>query len=154
MKQGNIFLFLLFFGISFSANSQGGATNEAKKHALGIRISSEDAVINHSITYKYFFDPSTAVEGLFSFGDPLALGFLVEKHKPFKTAGLTWFWGVGAYAGFAGERNFGAQGVVGLDFIAPTLPVNFSIDWKPELNFIKEFSFEPAAVGFSARFIF
>ena len=154
MKQRNLLLLALFFSISWSAYAQDPLPVVAKKHALGIRISSQDAVINHSITYKYFLDPSTAIEGLFSFSDPVALGILLEKHKPFGAAGLSWFWGAGAYVGFGGERNFGAQGVVGLDFIAPTLPINISIDWKPEVNFIKEFSFEPAAVGISARFIF
>jgi hypothetical protein len=154
MKKRYIILLALFFGVSVSAYSQETTTTEGMKHALGIRISSQDAVVSHSITYKYFFNPSTAFEGLFSFSDPLALGGLIEKYKPFKANGLSWFWGVGAYVGFGGERNFGAQGVVGLDFIAPALPINLTLDWKPELNFIKEFSFEPAAVGFSARFIF
>lgn len=126
----------------------------ARKHALGIRLSSQDAVINHSITYKYFFNPTTAVEALFSFSDPVALAALVEKHRPFGASGLSWFWGGGAYVGFGGGRNLGAQGVLGLDFTAPTIPINFSVDWKPELNFTKQFSFEPAAVGFSARFVF
>lgn len=155
MKKERIFL-ALAFGIVFitAAHSQEVAQSTEKKHALGIRISSQDAVINHSITYKYFFNPSLAVEGLFSFSDPVALGILLEKHTAFGQAGLSWFWGAGAYVGFGGGRNVGAQGVIGLDFMAPTLPVNFSIDWKPELNFSRQFSFEPAAVGFSARFAF
>jgi hypothetical protein len=121
---------------------------------LGIRISSKDAAINNSVTYKRFLNASVAIEGLFSFGDPVAIGALVEKHKPFGPAGLSWFWGAGAYVGFSGGRNVGAQGAVGLDLIVPTLPLNFSLDWKPELNFAKQFSFEPSAVGFSARFVF
>lgn len=138
--------------VLFSADAQTPTT--APKQALGIRISSQDAVVNHAISYKYRFGPATAVEGLLSFGDPLALGFLVAKHKPFGTTGLTWFWGAGAYAGFGGTRKFGVQGAVGLDFLAPSLPLNLSVDWKPELNISKDFSFEPAAVGFTARFAF
>jgi hypothetical protein len=56
--------------------------------------------------------------------------------------------------GFRSDRKFGAQGVVGLDFLFPALPVNLSVDWKPELNLTKEFSFEPSAVSLSARFAF
>lgn len=137
-----------------TAFAQDGSSASDRKHALGIRISSRDAVINHSITYKYFFNSSTAAEALFSFSDPVALGVLVEKHRPFGPSGLSWFWGAGAYLGFGGGRNLGAQGVLGLDFLAPTLPFNLSVDWKPELNFTKQFSFEPAAVGVSARFVF
>jgi hypothetical protein len=33
-------------------------------------------------------------------------------------------------------------------------PLNFSIDWKPELTVTQEFSFEPQALGVSARFTF
>jgi hypothetical protein len=34
------------------------------------------------------------------------------------------------------------------------LPLNLSLDWKPELNIIDNINFEPAAVGFSIRFTF
>jgi hypothetical protein len=85
---------------------------------------------------------------------PIAIGALIEKHKPIGPLGLSWYWGAGAYVGFGGGRNFGAQGIVGLDFLFPALPVNLSVDWKPELNFIEQFSFEPSAVGLSARFAF
>jgi hypothetical protein len=156
MKKG----FLTGIGIvgillsHYTGRAQESTSATYKTNMLGIRISSKDAVINHSVTFKHFFKSDIAVEGLFSFTDPGALGFLIEKHKPFGPSGLTWFWGAGLYAGFGGGRNFGAQGAVGLDLVVPTLPVNLSIDWKPELNFTKIFSFEPSAVGFSARFVF
>lgn len=148
---------LVFLALSFlneKAVAQQAMETDHRSNMAGIRISSKDAVINHSITYKHFFKPDLAVEGLFSFSDPAALGILIEKHKPFGSNGLTWFWGAGAYAGFGGGRNFGAQGAIGLDLLFPSLPVDLSIDWKPELNFTKIFSFEPSAVGFSARFVF
>ena len=158
MKKGilsSLGIFLLILGLTQKAFSQETALPETgRNNMLGIRISSKDAAINHSVTYKRFFKPDLAVEGLLSFSDPVALGFLLEKHKPLTASGLTWFYGAGAYVGFSGGRNFGAQGVVGLDLILPSLPVNLSLDWKPELNFTKQFSFEPAAVGFSARFVF
>lgn len=148
---------LLLAGFTFfslQTFAQEDAEPDVRKHRLGIRISTQQAVLNHSISYKHFFNPSLAVEGLFTFGDPAALGFLVQKHKPFGPSGLSFFWGAGAYAGFGSVRRFGAQGVSGLDLVLPQLPVNLSIDWKPELNFSKQFSFEPAALGFSARYVF
>ncbi|HUC82939.1 MAG TPA: hypothetical protein VMR70_18670 [Flavisolibacter sp.] len=146
--------FLLVLCLSYTSVFSQESSAPDRRHALGIRISSQDAVINHSITYKYFFSSTTAVEALFSFSDPVALGLLVEKHKPFGPSGFSWFWGAGAYVGFGGGRNVGAQGALGLDFLPPSLPINLSIDWKPELNFSKQFSFEPAALGVSARFVF
>lgn len=155
MNKGVCRWLVLMFMCSFqAARAQDTAPSGDKVNQLGIRISSKDAVINHSITYRRFLKPDLAIEGLFSFSDPAAVGFLLEKYKSFGPSGLTWFWGAGAYAGFGGGRNFGAQGAVGLDIVLPSLPVNLSIDWKPELNFAKQFSFEPAAVGFSARFVF
>lgn len=86
-------------------------------------------------------------------------------HKPLNTAGLQWYYGGGAYLGFVKtynatkninetNTNFGAQGVVGLDYKFVNLPLNLSLDWKPELNLVSDINFEPAAIGFTARFTF
>ena len=148
MKKWGIIFFIL---LSLAATS---AKAQAYKSALGVRFSSHDAVVNHSITFKHFFKERTAVEALFSFVKPYALGILIEKHYPLANNNLTWFWGAGAYVGFTDKKNFGAQGALGLDFKIPEVPVNLSLDWKPELNLVKETFFEPAAVGVSARFTF
>lgn len=136
-------------GIFFSAQAQDYKT------AVGIRFSSNDAIVNNAITVKHFLSGTTAIEGLLSFGDPLALGALVELHRGIESvSGLQWFYGGGAYVGFGGNRNLGAQGVLGLDYKFAALPINLSLDWKPELNLVRQLSFEPAAVGLSARFTF
>jgi hypothetical protein len=120
------------------------------KMGLGVRFSSKAAIVNQSISFKYFFNQKTAGEALFSFGDPLALGLLLEQHKPL-AANLNYYYGGGAYGSFNGKSG-GLQGVLGLDYKIPSIPFNLSLDWKPELNLFKDFSFEPAAVGLSARF--
>ena len=130
-------------------------SSQGYKAAIGIRISSNDAIVNHSISFKYFFSQKTAIETLFSFGDPLALGILVARHQPLNIAGASsfrWIIGGGAYTSFKKPVLAGVQGVFGLDYKVPRIPLNFSIDWKPELNLTQEVSFEPAALGFSARF--
>ncbi|MEI9810550.1 MAG: hypothetical protein WDO16_23235 [Bacteroidota bacterium] len=135
------------------------------KTALGVRLSSSSAMVNNSISLKHFLNERTAVEALFSFGDPLALGALVEIHKPFSESGIQWFYGGGGYIGFVKtyntakaknetDVNFGAQGVIGLDYKFVNLPLNLSLDWKPELNIVGDINFEPAAIGFTARFTF
>jgi len=48
----------------------------------------------------------------------------------------------------------GLQGVVGLDYKFSGLPINLSLDWKPELNMIDNINFEPAALALSIRFTF
>lgn len=129
-----------------------GSNAQEYKLALGVRLSNEDATVNHSVSLKYFFSESLATQALITVINPAALGVLLEKHKPLGTTGIKWFYGGGLYAGFGGERRFGAQGVVGLDYKITSVPLNLSLDWKPELNFAKDFLFEPAAVGMTARF--
>ncbi|MFN4313499.1 MAG: hypothetical protein ACK4E0_04330 [Chitinophagaceae bacterium] len=133
--------------------------------ALGVRVSSSPAMVSNSITLKHFISETAAIEALFSFGDPLAIGALYEIHKPLSAEGLRWFYGGGAYLGFVKtynpvkdrnetDPNFGAQGVLGLDYKFSNAPINLSVDWKPELNLVSDINFEPAAVGFSVRFTF
>lgn len=135
------------------------------KTALGVRLSSSSAMVNNSISLKHFLNEKTAVEALFSFGDPLALGALVEIHKPLGVSGIQWFYGGGGYLAFAKtyntvkakdetDINIGAQGIIGMDYKFANLPLNLSLDWKPELNIVGDINFEPAAIGFTARFTF
>jgi hypothetical protein len=144
-RMSIIFSGLIFFLLSTSANAQD------YKGAIGVRFSSKAALINTSVSLKYFFDEKIAAEGLVTPGDPFALGLLIEWHQPMLT-NFKYFYGGGVYAGFSGERRVGFHGVIGLDYKIPSLPLNFSIDWKPELTVAKEFSFEPQALGLTARF--
>jgi hypothetical protein len=135
------------------------------KTALGVRLSSSNAKQSNSISIKHFINEKMAIEGLFTFGEPLALGALLEIHKPLSSAGLTYFYGAGGYISFdkkvntstqkiSTEPNFGGQGIIGLDYKFNNIPLNLSLDWKPELNIVPDINFEPAAIGFTARFTF
>jgi hypothetical protein len=130
------------------------AYSQEYRSAIGVRLSSSPAVVNNSISFKYFTSESLALEGLLSFSDPVALGLLFEKHNPFSSAGLQWFYGAGGYVGFGGDTKVGGMGIIGLDYKFTNVPLNISLDWKPELNIISDINFEPAAIGFSARFTF
>ena len=152
-------LFIAAIGFTTTVSAQ------AYKTGIGVRLSSSQAMVNNSITLKHFLNERAAIEALFSFGDPLALGALYEIHKPFSTEGLQWFYGGGGYLAFVKswnpnklknetDVNVGAQGVLGLDYKFVNLPLNISLDWKPELNLVSDINFEPAAIGFSARFTF
>ena len=156
-----VFAFLLVAGIGLlnSASAQGYKTG------LGIRLSSAQAMVNNSVSIKHFVNEKVAIEGLLSFGDPLAIGALVEIHKPLASQGLSWFYGGGGYLGFVKtlntttqktvtDTNIGAQGVIGLDYKFTNIPLNIALDWKPELNIVTDINFEPAAIGFTARFTF
>jgi hypothetical protein len=156
-----VFGFFLTAGIGLFSNLPA----QDYQTSLGVRLSSSNAMQNNSITIKQFISEKMAIEGLFTFGDPLALGALVEYHKQLTPAGLRYFYGAGAYISFVKkvnvatsksttDPNFGAQGVIGLDYKFSNVPLNISLDWKPELNIVSDINFEPAAIGFSARFTF
>lgn len=145
----------------------GANTIQAQDYqsALGVRLSSAAATANNSISFKQFINEKTAIEGLFSFGDPVAIGALLEFHKPLGAEGLRYFYGAGAYLGFKKTYNpnkqrnesdpqLGGMGIIGLDYKFTGIPLNLSLDWKPELNLVTDINFEPAAIGLTARFTF
>lgn len=153
-------LVVLTTGFLYTASAQ-----QPYKTSLGVRLSSSNAMVSNAISVKHFLNDKMAVEGLLSFGDPLALGALVELHQPLSTQGLSWYYGGGAYLAFlktvntttqktSTDPNFGAQGVIGLDYKFMNIPLNISLDWKPELNIVNDINFEPAAIGLTARFTF
>lgn len=145
-KNGIVLGLLLCFLIATSANAQD------YKAAIGVRFSSKSALVNNSVSLRYFFSDKTAAEGLITFNSPFALGLLIEQYKPLLTNHFKYFYGGGFYGAFSGSRRAGLQGIIGLDYKVPVIPLNFSIDWKPELTFTKEFSFEPETLGLSVRF--
>lgn len=158
-------LLCLFAVTNAGAQENAGPGTSGYKTSLGVRLSSSSAMVNNSVSIKHFINDKMAVEGLFSFGDPLAFGALLEIHKPLASEGLSWFYGGGAYIGFvkkvnvntqktSTDPNFGGMGVIGLDYKFANIPLNLSLDWKPELNIVSDINFEPAAIGFSARFTF
>ena len=146
----------LFCAGSVNAQDErpAAASTQDYKMGVGVRLSSNPAAVNNSITFKYFLNEQTAIEALLSFGDPVAVGLLFEKHRPLANTSFRFFYGGGGYVSAKGPRNTGLQGIAGLDYKLPAAPINFSLDWKPELNVWHEFSFEPAALGLSARFTF
>ena len=131
------------------------ASAQDYKVALGVRLSNATPTLSNSITMRYHMNERSAIEGLISFGSRFGIGALYEVHKPTTVQGLNWFFGGGAYVGFQdGDTYLGPQGIIGLDYKFPNIPLNLSLDWKPELDFIPAINFVPDAFGFSARFTF
>lgn len=125
--------------------------------ALGIRLSNSTPTLNNSVTGKYFVTDKTAVEGIVSFGSRFGMGGLIEIHRPLNVPGLRWFYGAGAYLGFENNPSqtfFGPTGILGLDYKFNNVPINLSVDWKPELDIIPDINFVPDAFALSVRFTF
>ena len=123
--------------------------------AIGVRLSNATPTLSNSITVKYNMNQRSAIEGLLSFGSRFGIGALYEVNNLTTVQGLNWFFGGGAYVGFEkGDTYLGPTGIIGLDYKFPNIPLNLSLDWKPELDLIPAINFVPDAFGFSARFTF
>lgn len=123
------------------------------RFALGIRLSNSTPTLNNSISGKYFVTDKNAVEGLISFGSKFGIGALLELHRKFDVEGLSWFYGGGAYVGFLDKSAFvGPTGIVGLDYKFNAVPINLSLDWKPELDIVPAVNFVPDAFALTVRF--
>jgi hypothetical protein len=136
-------------------NSTQAQNASTYKNAIGIRLGSTIPAVKPGITYKHFFG-NNAVEGILSFGDGVGICGLYEIHKPITSVdNLQWLFGFGAYSTFNGKENkFGAAGIIGMDYKFANIPLNLTVDWKPEINIIESVGFAGEGVGFSARFTF
>ena len=145
---------LIIFTLAGAATAQE-ATAPDYRFALGVRLSNSSPTLNNSITGKFFITQTSAIEGLISFGGRFGMGALLEIQKPLKAEGLSWFWGGGLYVGFDDSETFlGPTGILGLDYKFKGIPLNLSLDWKPELDIIPEIRFVPDAFALSVRFAF
>lgn len=123
------------------------------RFALGVRLSNSMPTLNNSVTGKYFVTDRSAVEGMVSFGSRFGLGALLEIHKSFNIPQLRWMYGAGAFVGFQDKQTYvGPTGILGLDYKFENVPINLSLDWKPELNIIPDIDFVPDAFALSVRF--
>jgi len=147
----NILAFIVIIG-ALALTTPGQAQNY--KWGMGVRLTSSTATVSNAVSFKYFFNEANAFEGLVSF-DPTTIGGLYEHHRQLGVSGLQWFFGGGAYFSFdSSDDDFGAMGIIGLDYKFATVPLNLSIDWKPELTLAKDIGFEAATLGLGIRFAF
>lgn len=153
MMKSLILIALASAGFVYQASAQEMAGEPGYRFGVGVRLSNSSPTLNNSITGKYFVTNQNAIEGLISFGSRFAIGGLLEIHKPTNVEGLRWFYGAGAYVGFEdGDTYLGPTGVIGLDYKFTNVPINLSVDYKPELNFLPDIEFVPDAFAFSVRF--
>jgi hypothetical protein len=145
-----VLLICLISITALSSKSQSYTT------AAGIRLGPNSAAITSGFTVKHFLNEKTAVEGILGINDGVGICGLYELHFPIESVtNLQWFAGPGAYIAFRNSTtSFGAAGIIGLDYKFEELPLNLTIDWKPELNIISQVAFESSGIGISVRYTF
>lgn len=133
------FSLLLISSISFSSLGQ------STKNSLGLRFGGSSG-----ITYKQYLNSNSAVEVIGSFPrSGLQLTGLYQVYKPLSKPNLSFFYGFGGHVGiwddrdqrvwFEEDQNFnqiivGFDGILGLNYEFQEVPINMSLDWKPEVN--------------------
>ena len=89
-------------------------------------------------------------------------------HIPvFDTEGLNFYYGGGAHLGiWDSERDYfgdqvpgnklflGVDGVIGLEYAFPGIPLSIGLDWKPGFEIISDFGFAHDEIALSARYLF
>ena len=119
-----------------------------------------------SISVKHFFSGNSAFEFNLGGGNrSLWLQGFYMRNQSLGAEGLEWYWGLGADAGFwdnhyyhnryyrgndyAYSRGgfFGIDGVVGIEYTIPSIPINFALDAGPTARIAPYFG-----VGFGGSF--
>jgi hypothetical protein len=158
-------LFYLLLLFSFLTLGNETLAQSEYNTAIGLR-----AGFGNGLTVKHFVNNNAALEGiLYARWNGLIVGGLYEVHRNIaEVNGLRWFYGGGAHLGTwnAGKGNpnwgdnsmsstvVGIDGIIGLDYKIPTIPINLSLDWKPAINFSGNAGFWGDEVALSIRYAF
>lgn len=145
------------------AATQAGA--QVYGTGLGLRLSPF-----WGVTVKHFYNNDNAIEGiLHSRWNAFKLTGLWERHtEVFNEPGFQFYYGAGGHMGAAlgryyddrfyngGRLIFGIDGILGLGYTLPptAAPLNFSVDWKPAVDFAPFASFWGSEIGVSVRYTF
>jgi hypothetical protein len=155
--KSKILITLFLVCVSFSSFSQDYRTG------IGFR-----GGLYNGLTIKHFVSYNAAYEALItSRWEGVEFTGLYEIHHQFPgLERLNGYYGIGAHVGFwdgdhtnwgtAGTQytTFGVDGILGLEYSFKFLPVNISLDWKPEFNFVGYTGFWYDGGAFSIRYIF
>lgn len=144
---------------SNKSNSRSSASASTYNTGIGIRFGGRET----GLTVKHFLNNKAAIEGILSSGwyyRGMRLTGLYEVQKPLGSGGLSWFWGVGGHIGMYNERywyrgdckdgryeyrgrwyncdgsraTLGIDGIIGLEFKFPSIPLTLGVDLKPSID--------------------
>ncbi len=128
---------LLFFCAIPNQKVQAQAQGDTYKTAIGVKFYPTGVTLKtfmrSNIAFEaigYFWEKGTRITGLFEYHYNLSPG-----------GSLKWYIGPGAHVGFyksdffSGGTSVGIDGVLGLDYKFPGIPINVSLDWQPSYEF-------------------
>lgn len=129
---------------SQQSNSTEYSSSSVYKTAIGVRAGGTSG-----LTFKRFISSQNAIE-VIVWGNRNWLGItgLYEFYKPaFNTAGLNWYYGVGAHVNFYDNSwgwsknqynenviGLGVDGIAGIEYKIKPIPIALSLDLKPNIE--------------------
>jgi hypothetical protein len=143
---------VMFFGLSTYAQSTEGDFNSGiqNKSTYNTAIGLRAGTATSGLTFKQFIGSRTALEGILGvWHHGFSITGLYEKYTPaFNVRGLNWYYGGGAHVAFETGHDFyyrnerhshyhddyfgiGVDGLVGMEYKIPPIPVAVSFDLKP-----------------------
>lgn len=123
--------------------------------AIGVR----GGVTTTGLTVKYNIDPANSIEGMIDFTRGVNIYALYERNIPVISEGFNFYYGGGANIGSWSKHDhnkftMGIDGIVGLEYKIRSIPLAFSVDYKPCLNFIGYTGFRATDFGLSVKVAF
>ncbi|WP_017258484.1 hypothetical protein [Pedobacter arcticus] len=135
------------FGLTANVAAQSNYNS-----AIGLRVGGYE----NGISLKHFISSDTALEGILGFrrGGFVFTGLYEKQAIAFAEPSLNWFYGAGAHiGGISGDRYYeaygkdryygdsgillGADGILGLEWQVPDIPIAASLDLHPRLELAK-----------------
>lgn len=132
----------------------GSMSAQNYQHELGLRLGGSGG-----ITYRYNLSQSNAIEGILStyWYSGVSITGLYEWKQPVINNDFYLYYGAGIHLGaFRNHFALGVDGIVGLEYQIPTVPIALSLDYKPGIHFlpIDDWWVGLYDVAFSVKFTF
>lgn len=137
IRSLKILSLVIVLSFTFNQKSIAQATGNSYKTSIGVKF------YPTAVTLKTFVKSNIAFEAIGYFWERgTRITGLYEYHNNLSADGaFKWYVGPGAHVGFYkqaffnGGTTFGLDGVLGLDYKFPGIPVNVSVDWQPSFEF-------------------
>ena len=153
MKKILAITFVMLISIAINAQSD-------YERAIGLRLG-----FDNGITYKQFITSISAIEALAYFGNNswnFTGLYEINNENAFQVDRLDWYYGAGGHIGFYnsklegndGSFLFGVDGIIGIEYNLEQVPINLSLDWKPQINIIGGTGFVGDTGALSVRYMF
>jgi len=155
---------LLTFAVMFTAVFTLNAQRGMLENAVGLRMG-----LGTGVNFQHFMNDRTAFEAIaYQRLGAVNLTVLAQAHEKISNLrGLRCFYGAGAHAWVYNQNSvlqdnvlrknsyaLGVDAIVGLAFYLRSMPISFSVDWKPAINLKGSSYIEWDAGGLSARYRF